>query len=82
MATVLKGNHKGKKTNIHQWCNDWFSTDLGIISPTNLQLTPEEVAMIWDANIRGQCGIMFSLFTLDVYTGKFKRIRRMRAQKQ
>ena len=76
MATILKGKRKGQKVKLHQWCNDWFSTDDGaILSPTNLELTDQEYFLVMSQKNNG---IMFDLFERKVTnTGiRFKRVRR------
>jgi hypothetical protein len=65
MAVVLKGKHKGKSVNIHQWCNDWFMVDVAddqpaILSPTQLRLTEEEAKKITPGN----SGMLLKLFQL------------------
>jgi len=73
MATILKGKFKGKEAKIIQWCNDWFSIKVDgfakIVTPTSLQLTPQEMTKVLEHNNNGFLLKMFEP-TLD---GKFKR---------
>jgi len=73
MATILKGKFKGKEAKIKQWCDDWFSIEVDeftkIVTPTSLQLTPQEMAKVLEHDNNG---FMLRIFepTLD---GRFKR---------
>lgn len=81
MAEILRGNERGVECHIHQFCNDWFMVTLvdgrsKIVSPTSLQLTADESLTVWDAMMDGKAGMMNIEFTLDLVTGRFRRISR------
>jgi len=66
MATILRGKRKGEEVKLHQWCNDWITTEEGdVVNPLSLQLTPEEAAEVRASAERGECGHMFVLYDLN-----------------
>jgi len=57
MATLRRGRWAGQDIKVVQWANDWFSVDYpsgqtGIVTPTNIILTPDEV-IAWSAKPTG-----------------------------
>jgi hypothetical protein len=70
----------GKIVNVIQFCNDWFYIDHtpNIISPDKLQLSEETIQAVIQARDNEQTGVMFSLYTLDVVKGTFKRKPKIR----
>lgn len=68
---ILFGVNKGKDVQVGQWCNDWFTDNMGnIYSPTEIQLTPEEAEKVKNHDNNG---ILFSLFKLND-NGTFTKI--------
>lgn len=73
MARILRGKDKGKEVKLHQWCNDWFTTEDGkIYSPGAIQLSAKEV----DIFLKSDSGIMLNLYVLEIPDGIFKKIRK------
>lgn len=64
----------GRQAKIMQWCNDWFSVEIGgvpkIVSPTSLKLTELEMKAVMST--QETSGILFELFQLRG-DGTFKR---------
>jgi hypothetical protein len=71
MATILRGKNKGQQVPIIQWCNDWFMVGDGqIISPTSLQLDPDEMIKVLEHKNNGR---MFGWYELKM-DGRFKKM--------
>ncbi len=70
MATILRGNRKGEEVELHQWANDWFTTEDGkVLAPSSLQLTASEMET-W----RQRPSNMDRFYEL-LADGRFKKIR-------
>jgi hypothetical protein len=75
MARILRGKNKGNIIKLYQWGNDWFLTADGkVYSPGSIQLDADEVRDF----LLSDPGIMLSLYSLEIPSGKFKKIRQRR----
>lgn len=76
MAEIRRGKLKGQTAKIRQWCNDWFSIEVGgvpkIVSPLALKLTPKERAQWFKSAARGQVGTQLGEYRLNL-DGTFDR---------
>jgi hypothetical protein len=76
MAEIRRGKLKGQKAKISQYCNDWFSIEVGgtakIVSPLALKLTPKERAEWCKSAARGQVGTQLHEYRLNL-DGTFTR---------
>lgn len=80
MATLLRGKNRGNYVKILQWCNDWFMVEPGgIVSPTSLQLNPDEIEKVLKNQELGLNGILFGLFEFTPWGG-FKRRKRKKLE--
>lgn len=75
MAIVLRGKQKGKKVEIHQWCNDWVMCSNGkVYSPSALQYTEKEFLEIINHDNNG---IMANLYKADYENFRFFKRKRI-----
>lgn len=69
MAEIRRGKLKGQTAKICQWCNDWFSIEVGgvprIVSPLALKLTAKEMAAYIVSVDRSQAGSMDREYRLN-----------------
>lgn len=72
MATILFGKNKGKKIQIHQYCNNWVSGIGGVFHITSLLFTDDEIKEIRNCK---NTGFMFEDF--EIKNNRFYKKRRM-----
>ncbi len=70
MATILRGKNKGKKVEIHQFCNDWVTAEGKVYGITALKFTNEEMFEIINHN---NTGFMFARFEIIPFENRFRR---------
>lgn len=59
----MRGKDKGKSIKLHQYCNDWATSEEGkVYNITSLEFSPEEIEQIKRSDKLHQCGVMFMAF--------------------
>lgn len=73
MATIIRGKRKGEQVTLHQWCNDWMTTEDGeVLSPLSVRLAEDEIERVRASHAAGDVGHMFLLYDLDS-DGRFRK---------